>query len=190
MPISSDVCEYVKKCVTCQRFRGETGLQRQWKELPPVSKSLERVGIDLPDMVACNHSYSHALTVVDYCSRFVRFFPRKTKHPTHIYTLYGSMLLTTGHSSGQRRKVHLQRDSTVLSQTKHHIVLQDSIPPLGQQHQGADAKNSQVGSGDPPAGPSAPLAPATPTLSDHDESGSTHLHRTATLLRFPFTPPN
>ncbi len=33
-----DICKYVKKCVTCQRFKGDTGLQQQWKELPPVSK--------------------------------------------------------------------------------------------------------------------------------------------------------
>ncbi len=44
--LKADVRGYVKKCITCQRFKGETGLQQQWKELPPVDKPLERIGID------------------------------------------------------------------------------------------------------------------------------------------------
>ncbi len=35
-----DVCKYVKECITCQRFKGSSGLQQQWKELPPVNKPL------------------------------------------------------------------------------------------------------------------------------------------------------
>ncbi len=79
-----DVCDYVKKCITCLRFRGESGLQQKWKELLPVSKPLERVGIDLTDMVAGSHGFRYALTVVDHYSRFVRFFPLKNKHITHV----------------------------------------------------------------------------------------------------------
>ncbi len=41
-----DTCKYVKECVTCPRFKGSSGLQQQWKELPPVNKPLERIGID------------------------------------------------------------------------------------------------------------------------------------------------
>ncbi len=36
-----DVCTYVKECITCQRFKGSTRLQKRWKELPPVNKPLE-----------------------------------------------------------------------------------------------------------------------------------------------------
>ncbi len=78
-----DACNYVKKCATCQGFKGNTGLQQQWKEIPPVNKPLERIGIDLTDMVAGVQGYRYALTVVDHYSRFVRFFPLKTKHFTH-----------------------------------------------------------------------------------------------------------
>ncbi len=41
-----DVSKYVKECVSCQRFKGDKGLQQQWKELPPVNKPLERIGND------------------------------------------------------------------------------------------------------------------------------------------------
>ncbi len=47
-----DVCKYVKECITCQRFKGSSGLQQQWKELPSVNKPLERLGINLTDMTA------------------------------------------------------------------------------------------------------------------------------------------
>ncbi len=77
-----DVIKYVKECISCQRFKGEKGLQMQRKELPPVTRPLERIGIYLTDMVAGIQGYRYVLTVVDHYSRFVRFFPLKTKH-TH-----------------------------------------------------------------------------------------------------------
>ncbi len=75
-----DVMNYVKVCVTCQRFRGNTGLQQPWKGLPPVCRPLERIGIDLIDMVAGVQGYRYSLTIVDHYSRFLRFFPLKTRH--------------------------------------------------------------------------------------------------------------
>ncbi len=77
-----DVSKYVKEGMSCPRFKGEKGLQVPWKELPPVTKPLERIGINLTDMVAGIQGYRYVLTVVDHYSRFVRFFPLKTKH-TH-----------------------------------------------------------------------------------------------------------
>jgi len=75
-----DVCHYVKECITCQRFKGHTGLQQPWQELPPVNKPLERIGIDLTDMVAGAQGFRYILTVVDHYSRYVKFYPLKTKH--------------------------------------------------------------------------------------------------------------
>ncbi len=46
-------------------------------------RPLERIGIDLVDMVAGVQGYRYALTVEDHYSRYVRFFPLKTKHTTH-----------------------------------------------------------------------------------------------------------
>ncbi len=77
------VCNYVKNCVNCQRFKGDKGLQQPWKELPAVDKPLERIGMDLTDMVAGAHGYRYSLTIVDH-SRYIKFFPLKTKHSTHI----------------------------------------------------------------------------------------------------------
>ncbi len=53
-----DVCTYVKECITCQRFKVSSGLQQKWKELPPVNKPLERIGIDLTDMTADVEGYA------------------------------------------------------------------------------------------------------------------------------------
>ncbi len=41
------------------------------------------MGIDLTDMIDGVQGYRYVLTVVDHYSRFVSFFPLKTKH-THI----------------------------------------------------------------------------------------------------------
>ncbi len=77
-----DVCSYVKQCFICQRFKGSIGLQQKWKELPPVHKPLERVGIDLTDITDGVQGYQYVLTVVDHYSRFVSFFPLKA-HTQH-----------------------------------------------------------------------------------------------------------
>ncbi len=61
--------KYVKECISCQRFKGEKGFQVQWEELPPVTRPLERIGIDLTDMVAGIQGYRYVLTVVDHYSR-------------------------------------------------------------------------------------------------------------------------
>ncbi len=73
-----DVCQNVKRCVTCQRFKGQTGLQQQWKGFPHVNKHLERVGIYLTDMAAGAQEFRNVLTVVDHYSRFMKFYPLKT----------------------------------------------------------------------------------------------------------------
>ena len=75
-----EVCKYVKQCSTCQRYKSHPGLQQPWRELPPVGQPLDRVGIDLTDMIAGAQGYRYVMTVVDHYSRFVKFYPLKTKH--------------------------------------------------------------------------------------------------------------
>ena len=79
-----DIVRYVKECVTCQRFKGTRGLQQTWKELPTVSKPLERVGIDLADMVTGRQGNRYVLSVVDHFSRYVKFYPLTSKHSHNI----------------------------------------------------------------------------------------------------------
>lgn len=80
--LKPDVTNFVKNCVTCQRCKGTTGLQQPFQELPSVGKPLERIGIDLTDMIAGSQGYRYVLTLVDHFSRFVKFYPLKNKH-TH-----------------------------------------------------------------------------------------------------------
>ncbi len=127
-----DVCDYVKKCITCQRLKGKSGLQQKWKELPPVSKPLERVGIDFTDMVAGSHGFRYALTVVDHYSRFVRFFPLKTKHTTHVTHALWQYLADYGIPRGivlDNGGEFTSRVPAVLPKTSHHSLLYHPLPP-------------------------------------------------------------
>ncbi len=74
-----DVSTYVKQCISCQRFKGSTGLQQPFKKLPSVGKPLERIGTDLTDMTAGSQGYRYVLSVVDHFRRYV-FYPLKSKH--------------------------------------------------------------------------------------------------------------
>ncbi len=75
-----DVSNSVKQCIPYQRFKGQTSLQQPFKELPSVERPLERIGIDLTDMIAGSQGYRYVLSVVDHFSRYVKFCPLKSKN--------------------------------------------------------------------------------------------------------------
>ena len=56
-------------------------MQQKFQELPPVHKPLERISIDLTDMIsgANGYRYVQLLTVIDHYSRFVRFYRLRSK---------------------------------------------------------------------------------------------------------------
>lgn len=82
--IKSDVIQYLKECVNCQRFKHVKGMSQPYKELPIVSEPLERIAIDLTDMTNGQDGHRYILTVIDHYSRLVKFFPLKTKQAQGI----------------------------------------------------------------------------------------------------------
>ena len=79
-----DVINYVKHCPLCQQIKGSSGLQQEWKELPPVDRPLDRVGLDLTDMTAGSQGYRYVMTAVDSYSRYTRFYPLTTKRAEEV----------------------------------------------------------------------------------------------------------
>lgn len=82
--IKSDVIKYLKECLNCQKFKHNKGLSQPYKELPIVSQPLERIAIDLTDMTNGQDGHRYILTVIDHYSRFVKFYPLKTKYAQGI----------------------------------------------------------------------------------------------------------
>ncbi len=91
-----DVINYVKNCITCQQFKGTTGLQQHWQELPPVGKPLERVSLDLTDMVAGAQEYRYVLTITDHYSRYVKFYPLRTKNTEGVSEKFKNYVMDFG----------------------------------------------------------------------------------------------
>ncbi len=77
--LRNDVKNYVKSCVTCQQLKTSRGLQQQWQELPPANQPMERVSIDITDVGSGTTSHRYVLTIIDYFSRFVIFYPTPTR---------------------------------------------------------------------------------------------------------------
>ncbi len=96
--IKVDVINYVRNCVICQQHKGTTGLQQLWQELPPVSKPLERVSLDLTDMVAGVQEYRYVLTICDHYSRYVNFFPLRTKKTEGVCNKVTNLIMDFGTS--------------------------------------------------------------------------------------------
>ena len=77
--LRADVVKYVKECVVCQRHKDSRALQQPFQELPPVKWPLERISLDLTDMVSGANGYRYVLTIIDHYSRYCKFYPLRTK---------------------------------------------------------------------------------------------------------------
>ncbi len=87
---------YVKTCITCQQVKQSVGLQQQGQELPPVDKPLERVSIDLTDMVLGTQGCRYVLTVLDHYSRYTKLYPLKLKNMEEVREAFMGSLADFG----------------------------------------------------------------------------------------------
>ncbi len=58
-----------------QQFKGASGLQQRWQELPPASQPLDRVSVGITDMGGGAPGKRDVLTVIDHFSRYVNYYP-------------------------------------------------------------------------------------------------------------------
>lgn len=94
--VPSDVRTFVKRCLVCQQHKSSPGLQQQWQELPPVSKPLDRVSVDVMDLVAGCQGYRYVLTLLDHYSRYVVFRALKTKTTEEVSVAFKTYLTHFG----------------------------------------------------------------------------------------------
>ena len=94
--LRGDCYEYVRGCRRCQTFKGSKGLVQLWQEVPQVTRPMERVSLDLVDMVGGTNNYRYVLTTIDNYSRFVRFFPLKSKSTLEVTTAFSFYLRSYG----------------------------------------------------------------------------------------------
>ncbi len=90
------VCTYVKNGLTCQQVKQSVGLQQQWQVLPPVGKPLERVGIDVTDMLVGAQGYRYVLTVLDHYSRYTKLYPLKSKTTEEVREAFAGYITDFG----------------------------------------------------------------------------------------------
>ena len=74
---AKDVKEYVKCCVPCQKRKWQGQKVAQLGNFPPVSRPLERVGLDLVEMPQSYAGNKYFLTIIDHFTRYV------SAHPLH-----------------------------------------------------------------------------------------------------------
>lgn len=91
-----DCKEYVQSCDLCQQYKGSSGLQKPWQGLPEVSKPLERISIDLTDMYTSHLGYRYVLSIIDHYSRFVNFYPLRSKTAKEVSQNFTDFILSYG----------------------------------------------------------------------------------------------
>lgn len=75
----ADCARFVKTCHSCQQYKAQAGLSQEYRELPLVTRPLQRIAIDLTDLHNGLDGYRYVLTIIDHFSRFVRFYPLRNK---------------------------------------------------------------------------------------------------------------
>lgn len=90
--LRTDVNRYIVECVTCQRYKEGLALQQPYQELPPVTRPLDRVSVDLTDMLSGANGYRYVLTIIDHYSRYVKFCPLRTKQSEEVAKHFRSYL--------------------------------------------------------------------------------------------------
>lgn len=78
--MNEDAQKFVRSCERCQRIH-QVKIQQTKKELHPVkipSEIWTQVGIDLISLPMTN-GYNHALTAIDYFTKWVEIYPLKGK---------------------------------------------------------------------------------------------------------------
>ena len=77
--LRGDCRKWVKECKSCQAYKAQTGLSTQYRELPSVTRPMQRIAIDLTDMHNGQDSNRYILTIIDHFSRYVKFYPLRSK---------------------------------------------------------------------------------------------------------------
>ncbi len=94
--LKRQVKQFVKECITCQQFKSTPGLQQPWQELPPVTQPMERISIDVTDMGGGVVGQRYFLTVIEHYSRFVTFYPRKSRTTEQILMKLDTLIEVIG----------------------------------------------------------------------------------------------
>ena len=92
----TDVVKFVTGCCLCQEYKEGRHLRRRWQELPTVEKPLDRVSIDLTDMVNGYQGYRYVLTILCHYSRYVVFYPLRNKTSETVAKQMKKYFLTIG----------------------------------------------------------------------------------------------
>ena len=92
----ADAVKFVQGCTLCQEFKAGNPLRQKFQALPPASKPLERVSVDLTDMMNGYQNYRHVLTIIYHYARYVMFYPVRNKTSEAIANLMRKYFLTIG----------------------------------------------------------------------------------------------
>ena len=91
-----DVIKYIKECRNCQEFKEGRALRRRWQELPPAERPLQRISVDLTDLINGYQGYQYVLTVTCHYSRYVAFYKLRNKTSETVADHMLKYFLTVG----------------------------------------------------------------------------------------------
>lgn len=70
---------YVNSCLICQRRKGRAGRRAPLAAMPEVTHPMERVSVDLIDLLGSTHGNRYVLAIIDHFTRYLQLIPLPNK---------------------------------------------------------------------------------------------------------------
>lgn len=71
--------KYVSSCLVCQRRKGRAGRRAPLASMPEVSQPMERVSVDLIDLMGSTQGNRYVLAIIDHFTRYLQLIPLPNK---------------------------------------------------------------------------------------------------------------
>lgn len=71
--------KYVNSCLVCQRRKGRAGRRAPLATMPEVSQPIERVSVDLIDLMGSTGGNRYVLSIIDHFTRYLQIIPLPNK---------------------------------------------------------------------------------------------------------------
>ena len=82
--MTNDIRQHIRTCIECQKRKNGDRIVPPMGDFPPISRPLDRVGMDLVELPQSDSGHRYVLTIVDHLTRYLATYPLRSKHSEEV----------------------------------------------------------------------------------------------------------